>query len=129
VELVGFKEQVERQLLLPDRPEPGNGMTVWSAGIDPEEVRGKLEGSRAIRFALDSLKGNLPAHLISGHLESELIELREKLAEMDREELRKVGYRDYMILAPGSQVRHFGDRAVAAVRTLAELGLIIPLAD
>jgi hypothetical protein len=36
-----------------------------------------------------------------------------------------------MILAPGSQVRHFGDRAVAAVRTLDvdELGLIISLAD
>jgi hypothetical protein len=57
-------------------------------------VRGKLEGSRAIRYALDSLEGNLPAHLISSHLASEFIALREKLAEMDREELRMVGYRD-----------------------------------
>ena len=128
VELGGFKEQVERELLMPDRPGPGNGMMTWNAGIDLEEVRGKLEGSRTIRFALDSLEGNLPAHLISGHLESEFIALREKLAEMDRKELRKIGHRDYMILAPRSHVRHLGGEAAAAVRTLAELGLIIPLA-
>ena len=76
----------------------------------------------------DSLEENLPAHLISGHLKSEFIALREKLAEMDRKELRKIGHRDYMILAPRSHVRHLGGEAAAAVRTLAELGLIIPLA-
>src|SRR6266700_7137646 len=77
VELCGFKEQVERELLMPDHLGPDMGMMTWNAEIDLEEVRSKVGGSRAIRFALDALEGNLPVHLISGHLESEFITLRE----------------------------------------------------
>jgi hypothetical protein len=102
----------------------------WAAEIDMEEVRGKLEGTRVIRLALDSLEEGLPPGLMSGHLALELIVLRKKLAEMEREELRKIGHRDYMILAPVSCLDSSGDRAAAAaIRTLDELGLVIRLAD
>ena len=101
----------------------------WAAGIDMEEVRGKLEGSRTIRFALDSLEENLPSELASDGLTSEFTALRKKMAEMEREELRTIGHRDYMILAPVSYPGRSGDTAAAAIRTLDKLGLVIRLVD
>jgi hypothetical protein len=101
----------------------------WDAEIDMEEVRSKLEGSRTIRFALDSLEEHLPPELASETLTSEFTALRKKIAEMERRELRKVGHREYMILAPARYSEHFGDKAATAVRTLDELGLIIRLDD
>ena len=101
----------------------------WAAGIDMEEVRSKLEGSRTLRFALDSLEENLPPGLISDSLTLEFIALRKRLAEAEREELRTIGHRDYMILAPAGCSGHFGDKAAAAIRTLDELGLVIRLDD
>jgi hypothetical protein len=101
----------------------------WAAGIDMEEVRSKLEGSRTIRFALDSLEENLPSELASDGLTSEFTALRKKIAEMEREELRKIGHREYMILAPAGYSEHFGDKAAAAIRTLDELGLVIRMDD
>jgi hypothetical protein len=101
----------------------------WNAEIDMEEVRSKLEGSRTIRLALDSLEENLPPELTSDGLTLEFIALRKKIAEMERRELRRIGHRQYMILAPIDYPEHFGDKATAAIRTLDELGLVIRLDD
>jgi hypothetical protein len=101
----------------------------WDAGIDVEEVRSKLEDTRTIRLALDSLEENLPPGLISDSLTLEFIALRKRLAEAEREELRTIGHRDYMILAPVSYPGRSGDTAAAAIRTLDKLGLVIRLVD
>jgi hypothetical protein len=101
----------------------------WDTGIGTDEVLNALERTRTIRFALDSLEENLPYNLMSDGLKSEFKRLRKELAEMERKELRTIGHRNYMILAPKSHIERFGSEAVAAMRTLDELGLVIPLYD
>ena len=99
----------------------------WGVGIGIEEVRSKLKDTRVIRLALDSLEEHLPAELNSDDLTLEFVTLREKLAEAERRELRKIGHREYMILAPIDTFESFGGKAAAAIRTLDELGLVIRL--
>jgi hypothetical protein len=99
----------------------------WGADIGIEEVRSKLEDTRVIRLALDSLEEHLPAELNSDDLTLEFVTLREKLAEAERRELRKIGHREYMILAPIDTFESFGGKAAAAIRVLDELGLVIRL--
>ena len=101
--------------------------SAWSADIDIAEVRSKLEDTRVIRLALDSLEEHLPAELESDDLTLEFVTLREKLAEAERRELRKIGHREYMILAPIDTFESLGGKAAAAIRTLDELGLVIRL--
>jgi hypothetical protein len=99
----------------------------WSAGTGTQEVRSKLTDTRVIRLALDALEENLPAELESDDLTFGFLTLREKLAEAERRELRKLGHRDYMILAPIDTFESLGGKAAAAIRTLDELGLVIRL--
>jgi hypothetical protein len=99
----------------------------WGAGIGIEEVRSKLKDTRVIRLALDSLEEHLPAELNSDDLTLEFVTLRAKLAEAERRELRKIGHREYMILAPIDTFESFGGKAAAAIRVLDELGLVIRL--
>src|ERR1700730_4432778 len=99
----------------------------WDLDIDLEELRIKLEDTRIIRLALDSLEENLPPALSSDGLVQGLVMLRENLAETERNELRKIGRREYMILAPMDHLQAFGGNVAAAVRTLDELGLVIRL--
>ena len=113
--------------------DPGQSTTrntmasTWGADIDIEEVRSKLEDTRMIRLALDSLEEHLPPELESDDLTLEFLTLREKLAEAERKELRKIGHREYMILAPIDTFESFGGKAAAAIRALDELGLVIRL--
>ena len=93
-------------------------MTWVRNDIDLEVVRGKLEGTRVIRLALDALEEKLPADLVSGHLVLELVVLRKLLAALDRERIGTIEHRDYMILAPVSDLERFGDKAAEAVKTL-----------
>jgi hypothetical protein len=99
----------------------------WDLDIDLEEVRIKLEDTRIIRLALDSLEENLPPVLSSDGLVQGLVMLRENLAETERNELRKIGHREYMILAPMDHLQACGGNVAAAVRTLDELGFVIRL--
>src|ERR1700730_668334 len=101
--------------------------SAWGAGIGIEEVRSKLKDTRVIRLALDSLEEHLPAELNSDDLTLEFVTLREKLAEAERRELRKIGHREYMILAPIDTFESLGGKAAAAIRVLDELGLVIRL--
>jgi hypothetical protein len=101
--------------------------SAWGADIDIEEVRSKLNDTRVIRLALDSLEEHLPTELESDDLTLEFLTLREKLAEAERRELRKIGHREYMILAPIDTFESFGGKAAAAIRVLDELGLVIRL--
>ena len=101
--------------------------SAWGADIDIAEVRSKLEDTRVIRLALDSLEEHLPPELDSDGLTLEFVTLREKLAEAERRELRKIGHREYMILAPIDTFESLGGKAAAAIRTLDELGLVIRL--
>ena len=102
-------------------------VSAWGADIDLEEVRSKLKDTRVIRLALDSLEEHLPPELDSDGLTLEFVTLREKLAEAERRELRKIGHREYMILAPIYTFESLGGKAAAAIRTLDELGLVIRL--
>jgi len=102
-------------------------VSAWSAGTGTEEVRSKLTDTRVIRLALDALEEHLPAELESDDLTLEFLTLREKLAEAERRELRSIGHRDYMVLAPIDVFESLGGKAAAAIRTLDELGLVIRL--
>jgi hypothetical protein len=117
------------------RSDTGQGTTqntmasTWGAGIDIEEVRSKLKDTRLIRLALDALEEHLPPELESDNLTLEFLTLREKLAKAERRELRKIGHREYMVLAPIDTFESFGGKAAAAIRALDELGLVIRLDD
>jgi hypothetical protein len=99
----------------------------WSAGIDMEELRIELKDTRIIRLALDSLEEHLPAGLASDGLTAEFVGLRERLAKMEQNALRKIGNREYLILAPVDEFECFGGKAAEALRTLDDLGLVIRL--
>ena len=90
----------------------------WDTDIDLEEVRNKLEDTRIIRLALDSLEENLSPAMWSDGLIQGLITLRKNLEEAERNELRKIGHREYMILAPRDHLEAAGGNIAAAVRTL-----------
>ena len=102
-------------------------VSAWGVEIDLEEVRSKLRDTRVIRLALDSLEEHLPPELESDDLTLDFLTLREKLAEAERNQLRKIGHREYMILAPIDTFESFGGRAAAAIQALDELGLVIRL--
>ena len=99
----------------------------WNADVDMEELRVKLEDTRIIRLALDSLEEHLPAELESDVLSTEFLILRERLTVMERRALRKIGNRDYLILAPVDDYELLGGEAARALRTLDDLGLVIRL--
>ena len=99
----------------------------WGTSVDMEELRIQLNDTRIIRLALDSLEEHLPTELESDGLTAEFVSLRERLAEMERKALQKIGNREYMILAPVDEFERFGGRAAEALRVLDELGLIIRL--
>ena len=101
--------------------------SAWSTDTGIAEVRSKLEDTRVVRLALDSLEEHLPPDLDSDGLTLEFVTLREKLAEAERRELRKIGHREYMILAPIDMFESLGGKVAAAIRTLDELGLVIRL--
>jgi hypothetical protein len=101
----------------------------WTTGMETDDVLEVLERTRTIRLALDSLEENLTPDLMSGGLESELTMLRQKLSELERKRLRMIGHKEYMILAPKSYAERYGDEAIAAMKTLDDLGLVIPLYD
>jgi hypothetical protein len=101
----------------------------WGADVDMEELRIQLEDTRIIRLALDSLEEHLPTRLESDSLTAEFVALRERLAEMERTALRKIGNREYMILAPVDEFECFGGKAAEALRALDDLGLVIRLDD
>jgi hypothetical protein len=99
----------------------------WNASIDMEELHTELKDTRIIRLALDSLEEHLPAGLASDSLTAEFVGLRERLAEMEQKALRKIGNREYMILAPVDEFECFGGKAAEALRALDDLGLVIRL--
>jgi hypothetical protein len=99
----------------------------WGTDIDMEELLVQLEDTRIVRLALDSLEEHLPDELASDGLTAEFVSLRDRLAEMERKALRKIGHREYMILAPIDQFECFGGKAAEALRTLDDLGLVIRL--
>jgi hypothetical protein len=99
----------------------------WDTGIDMEELRVQLKDTRIIRLALDSLEEHLPTELESDDLTAEFVSLRQRLAEMERNAIRKIGNREYMILAPVDEFECFGGKAAEALRVLDDLGLVIRL--
>jgi hypothetical protein len=99
----------------------------WGTGVDMEELRIQLKDTRIIRLALDSLEEHLPTELESDSLTAEFVSLRERLAEMERKALRKIGNREYMILAPVDEFASFGGKTAEALRALDDLGLVIRL--
>lgn len=112
---------------IPGRTPRRTRWLATGAQAPTQKVRSKLKDTRVIRLALDALEENLPAELESDDLTLEFLTLREKLAEAERRELRKIGHRDYMILAPIDIFESLGGKAAAAIRTLDELGLVIRL--
>ena len=99
----------------------------WGTDIDMEELLIQLEDTRIVRLALDSLEEHLPTELASDGLTAEFVSLRDRLAEMERKALRRIGHREYMILAPIDEFERFGGKAAEALRTLDDLGLVIRL--
>jgi hypothetical protein len=103
--------------------------THTSIGLDIEEVRGPLEGTRYLRMALDLLEERLlPAYACDG-LIAELWALREKIDAAELAKLRTTGHREYLVIqplapaAPGPLI----SKAAQAVKTLDDLGLVIRL--
>jgi hypothetical protein len=103
--------------------------THTSIGLDIEEVRGPLAGTRYLRMALDLLEERLlPTYACDG-LIAELWALREKIDAAELAQLRTTGHREYLVIqplapaAPGPLIT----KAAQAVKTLDDLGLVIRL--
>jgi hypothetical protein len=104
--------------------EPGYGVPV-----DTDEVSSTLESARLLRLALNVLWDGLPDDMTTGPVGDALESILNRINAMETRELRIFGQAEhYLIVQPISPVSppppQIMEKITAAVRTLAELGML-----
>jgi hypothetical protein len=105
--------------------EQGHGVDIYS-----DSLLNVLEDTRVLRCALDVLWFNLPLDVETESTKTAFCEIDQYLRKTVLADIRKgVPARDYYIISPISPMNPPGpedmEKVAAAVRTLADLGLII----
>lgn len=101
----------------------------YGAPVDTEETSAALESTRRLRLALNVLWDQLPNDMTTGPVHDALATIHDRINDTESAELRRRGLAEhYLIIRPVSPLNSPPPRAMekitAAVRTLAELGMI-----
>jgi hypothetical protein len=103
--------------------------------VDTDGVTAALESTRLLRLALNSLWNQLPGDLNqAGPVQDALKSIHDQINEVETADLRRYGIAEhYLIIRPVSLVSppppHIMEKITAAVRTLAELGMLAGQSD
>ena len=94
-----------------------------------DDIQDALYVPAQLRLALDTLQTVMPPELAADGVHETLAMLREKLLELELQEIRRVGPQEYLLIKPlppdiGGE---FADKAAEHVRALDDLGLIVRL--
>ena len=99
------------------------------APVDTDEVTAALESTRRLRLALNMLWDELPNDMTTGPVHDLLTSIHDRINKIESAGLRTWGIAEhYLIIRPVSPVSlpppQIMDKITAAVRTLAELGML-----
>jgi hypothetical protein len=94
-----------------------------------DEIQSAFHLSAMLRQALNILQDEMPANWADGGVHETFRALREKLEELEIEEIRQVGPQEYLLIKPlapdvGGE---FAGQVAEHVRALDDLGLVVRL--
>jgi hypothetical protein len=94
-----------------------------------DDIQGALQVPATLRLALNTLQDHMPAELESGGIRETLNVLRDKLEEMELQEIRHFGPQEYLLIKPLAPDAggEFAEQAAEHVRALDDLGLVVRL--
>jgi hypothetical protein len=94
-----------------------------------DDIQAALQVTPMLRQALNTLQCELPAEWATGSVTEMLRTLREKLDELELQEIRRVGPQEYLLIKPLAPDAggEFAEQAAGHVRALDDLGLVVRL--
>jgi hypothetical protein len=94
-----------------------------------DDIQTALQVPATLRLALNTLQGEMPPELENGGVRETLNALRDKLEEMEIQEIRRVGPQEYLLIKPLAPDAggEFAEKAAVHVRALDDLGLVVRL--
>jgi hypothetical protein len=94
-----------------------------------DEIQGALYVPAKLRLALNTLQGEMPPELETGSVRAVLNTLREKLQELELQEIRRWGPHEYLLIKPLAPDTGgaFAEKVAEHVRALDDLGLVVRL--
>lgn len=94
-----------------------------------DDIQTALQVPATLRLALNTLQGVMPAELESGGAGEMLNALRDRLEEMELQQIRRVGPQEYLLIKPLTPDTggEFAEKAAVHVRALDDLGLVVRL--
>jgi hypothetical protein len=92
-----------------------------------DDIQAALTVSGMLRLALNTLEGEMPPDWAAGGVRDALIALRRRLEELELQEIRRLGPREYLLIKPlpPDVGAAFADKAAEHVRALDDLGLVV----
>jgi hypothetical protein len=94
-----------------------------------DDIQTALQVPVMLRQALNTLQSEMPPEWDTGSVKEVLTTLREKLDELELQEIRRAGPQEYLLIKPLAPDAggEFAERAAEHVRALDDLGLVIRL--
>jgi hypothetical protein len=94
-----------------------------------DDIQTALQLTSKLRRALDTLQGEMPTKWETGSVNEALNTLREKIEELELQEIRRFGPQEYLLIKPLAPDTGgaFAEKAAEHVRALDDLGLVVRL--
>jgi hypothetical protein len=94
-----------------------------------DDIQTALAVPSMLRQALNTLQGEMPADWETGSVKETLRALRERLEELELQEIRRAGPQEYLLIKPLAPDAggEFAEKAAGHVRALDDLGLVVRL--
>ena len=94
-----------------------------------DDIQEALQVPSMLRQALNTLQSEMPAKWETGSVNEVLNTLREKLEELELQEIRRFGPHEYLLIKPLAPDAGgaFAEKAAEHVRALDDLGLVVRL--
>jgi hypothetical protein len=94
-----------------------------------DDIQAAVQVPAMLRHALNTLQDEMPPEWATGNVKEALKALREKLDELELQEIRRVGPQEYLLIKPLAPDAggEFAEQAAEHVRALDDLGLVVRL--
>ena len=94
-----------------------------------DDIQAALQVPALLRQALNTLQSEMPSEWGTGSVNEVLRTLRERLEELELQEIRRAGPAEYLMIKPLAPDAGgaFAERAAEHVRALDDLGLVVRL--
>jgi hypothetical protein len=94
-----------------------------------DDIQADMQVPATLRHALNTLQAEMPPEWETSSVKEVLGSLREKLEELELQELRRAGPQEYLLIKPLAPDAggEFAEKAAEHVRALDDLGLVVRL--